>query len=638
MIPHIPAGAWPFGTLAEQSHGGLFAAIFADTVLPWTKNPAWDDPPGEDETPGWWDPPIPAYDRGEFEGWERNMAFEGGAKNFPEDRALNVALPLMRGFCNSDFAPYRQVGGGAFDWRWPHASTSQTTAFPTASTMMLYYLANHLEPGTRIIIPIPERDIMNFFGAPSMEPLPDPLLEETPPGAPVAIVEIGEDAIRTYILDVLTALRDAGGLDYHIGWYSLDEPDLGRRRDWASPAKLAKLRQLIHEAELEVRIAIEPGFASLSLDEQLARLRPVCLTLSPAFDEKDNFGNLMNLSVQPRLYKDAGAADIYFFDLYPFHRTLEALGPSIEECPFLKEKLHTFYAPNDPPRAIRMFRELRTQINGKLSPGQEGYIPVVHWQQSAGAPFRDAEIEPSSETEAADPPATLVGAEECLTFKSPTFQRIKKMPALWQFRYLAWASILEQAGALPFFNQPGIADDLVLSAMDPVIREIGFFRQMRSRFRNRFSELRFGTSGPPSSGNPLLPPVPAPPPVPAGSQASTELTHLKPTILFGDFLPLPRLAHEFDGPGVTWFIIINHTSITIGGQSSYPLPLRFTELPAAVGGQPKCAWEEMEWRDGALRPVLKNGIPVRLPLDENRQITNLTLGAWRVRLFRLINF
>lgn len=170
VLPWIPMGAWAFGDVESRNHGGVPILLFADSVLPWNRPASWDDPPPAGQRPTWWNPPtmtVPPgiYDRGEYQTWERNMQENdgAGAPNFPASRSLKAVLPTLRGLHDSPTAPYRTVGEGGLDWRWPYGNTDVLSGRPTATELMSFYILNYLDADTLLIAQIPERDIMNLL-------------------------------------------------------------------------------------------------------------------------------------------------------------------------------------------------------------------------------------------------------------------------------------------------------------------------------------------------------------------------------------------------------------------------------------------------------------------------------------------
>jgi len=631
-IPFLPPGAWSLGTLEMRNLGGRFCTIMSDTVLPWSKPEGWvaPDPPAG-ANPSWWTPPIPAFDRGQFEGWHRNMASDiDGRPNFPTDRAFNCVLPYLAGLCESEDAPMRTVYNGNGDWCWPFGTTAGTTERITALNMMDFYIDNYLSESTAIIVMIPERDVMKFAGRLGAEPLPVEDIPVMPPVKfPTPDIEAGRAAIRAFVEAILTKLDGLGRMNDLFGWYIMDEPDLEGRRDWATPTLLAEVRLMVRETELEVWKALDPtGFGMMAEEEQLARLRPIIISMSQAFFDDQINKKAENPAIQPKNFRQAGAADMYWFDYYPYRRTIAQLANEIDECQVLQDTLHTYLIPNDPPRSIRAFRAFRKQINPVLTPEKRGYIPVCNWQQAQGAPYRLAAATPGPTAEAAEPPTIKVEPEECpLTVNDPesiTYQRSKAKLKLLDYRYLAWGSVVEVSDGLPYLAQPLLPDADYLNLVEPWLREIAFFTQLRSRFHNRIDQLS-SKHKKADSDNPLLPPLPSPPP---GNTPLQTLTRLQPMILFFDFThPVrPVILGE---PATTWLIVINHSDLGVGPER---LGLLFESLPAAVEMQPRCYWQEMMWTDGELLPAVPSFM---VPIMDDHSVPLLSVLPYRMRLFRL---
>lgn len=355
--------------------------------------------------------------------------------------------------------------------------------------------------------------------------------------------EAGALAIAEYVLACIKPVLEGGlGIsDRIIGWYLIDEPDISTRYRWALPDRLAKLRFIVRSAEQLARQTWEPGYAALSEAEQLSLLRPCILTMTVPFVLESPGGPLPPR--RPAEYRDAeyagsvGAADIFGFDWYPVMRTNDQIaedysgvctggGPPRITAPS--------FTTVDPVRSLRALRQLRTELNGDLLPGDPGYVSIFHWQQTDRFPFH-----PEEAAEEASPdksPAFLAPPTLGSCQFEPSGRRFKLYPLLHLLRFYNWGGGLEFSEGTFGFNQFLSPDIRLKEDFSRVAAEMEYFAAARYSQRNRLHEivtqsLTYGPVG-----------------------ADTR-DFMAPAVLYFDYELAP--ATPITGPHKKWLIIVN---------------------------------------------------------------------------------
>lgn len=547
VLPVRPPFAWKLGTPEDRNQGGIVGLIWADSVLPYSVNPPTvpvpsEPPPDPPDPAEWWTQPPPVH--GQFEGWVRNFLASGGtgAPNFPNSRHLgpednrifNCVIPFIQGLTVSENAPRRVSNvekelDGTFSLtlnpadgpnvdhpekvKWPFGATDQL-----AIQFIEFYLEHFIDPtSTSVIIALPVREVMNYVGQPA-----DPSLQPTPDETNGAL------AIVEFVWAVMTKCKELGIEIF--GWYLIDEPDFLILNYWISAKRVGRLRRLVREAEYAWRIASpddvpnDPAFLSLGNApqgelERQARLRPCMLTFSRDFGEKD-FLALPGITrrEQPSDYAAANAADLYFFDWYPYRRTLEEVTQDWSVCApgplpdFKKLPFRTFgkayrlrpddpedftlVEPMTPKQSLRRFRYMRRSLNaatgGSTLPNDLNYIPVMLWSQadgSIGNQWHESEDAVSPDLSPAIMPRPNQSdpdfkGEGCFDPESPKplepfFRRLKLMPTPNKVQYYMWAGLKEWGEGFACFGQTLISDQAIVDRFVPAARELLYFQSWR---------------------------------------------------------------------------------------------------------------------------------------------------------------
>lgn len=469
---------WPFGTAAERAAGGLQLRLLWDSVLPYSTPEA--------PVPVFW---IPSDRDGQFQGWQRNFRQGAtGAPNFPEDRHLNAVLPAMLSLKDSERAPFRMKGVNVpvNDAQFPsdgYFSEDETTG--GALRFLLFYIERYCAPETRLVVPIPEREVMNVAGvndSGSIHPRNEPPL--------------GEASIEHFVRGLLLAHGER-----IVAWAGVDEPDIDARVAWYTfpedlgggfnLAGFVRVRRIVREAERQWRIEanLPAGFADMPPAEQDTHLLPFITTFSSRiFDDVERrppFPTIWDFvnATDPESPGLVGIADMYFYDRYPYRRTYQEIRDDYAHCTLDADQEAGIREASitDPMRTLGDFIELRRAVNPGLKITDPGWRHVGLWNQNAGAPFRPVEpATPSSSMAPAPPPAA-----ECGWKYAPPLPICKRFPTREELRFDAWTALLELGCGVFAFNMQDAPDDKIYTHLAPVMAEMEYFAGLRARGINQ---------------------------------------------------------------------------------------------------------------------------------------------------------
>ncbi|MEO7993159.1 MAG: hypothetical protein ABI743_02070 [bacterium] len=534
MTPPInPAPtAWAFGFYDQRISGtGLPGMILSDSVLPYsTPSPMPDDfTLHTSPWPATWWPnttdPIPVPVDGQFQGYERNMdKFGVGAPNFPDGYGFGIVVITTGALQLSGTAPTRR------DRALGDEITADLTGWPKT-----------LVQGARLMYDL-------YFDR-YLSPLPTPAPD--PPALPgwYAICTLPEREIRD-LLEFGAMDDELKGLVQHlpqwwgyriIGWYGVDEPELGDNTDsavvdrqaYSSPAQAIILRDKIRSWEHEWRNT--PGndarYFGAGAAEQALLLRPVITSFSAY-----SVAAVTPPPVRPLAYRDA--FDIFMFDQYPYTQKLWQLRDDVYLTgtpPSATPHQYTLTPAAQSDLTIPLTLDRATQkvlqslqnftkfatamsigVNSARIPTDDtkllnppftaGWRPIANWVQANGWPFRQPyQYKTFAEwtLEPADPPKLYEGGDGLTQVYvppvtgSPTLPasllRPRRRPSLldWgdELRFYAWASLFRGSEGFPCFSQTGVSASEILNDYVPLANEILYFRNFRQSLADPANNL-----------------------------------------------------------------------------------------------------------------------------------------------------
>lgn len=509
-----PGGAWALGRyngLIVQ-YRGLPALLWADTILPWSA----PVPASADSTwPADWPLATPSlfvpglYQRKVDEwGWERHMnaarpsptSPTPARRSYPEGVDFNMLMLAGMGLqqrieADTEQLPPRVQKGGLNEpsSQWPLDMQNGGTYF------LDLYMRRFVEPTTKIVLQILERNIRAMY---------DPFYADD--------AAAGERGLQEYIWHAL----ELWGPQI-IAWNIFDEPEEHFQDDpgadprvgeiYASSANLADLRGKIRQWEYAWRRDNETGFRNLSIDEQRARLRPVCMTFRDVYLLIDDIA-------RQRIGSYRQAADIFFFDRYPYRlRPADLLTDGFAGVPLETGLLESANESESVQFTLECFDRLREYINTNpqgvvVEMGNIAYRPVVNWAQASGGisqpayrtsdganvvwppsipqtVFDDLVPAPQWQADAPPPPSTTVPLDP-----DDLINRTRRLPSLDELRFFVWVSILLlQSEGMPCWSLPGVPASVIDSLIDGrfshVAREVSYFSGLRVQYFSRQSGI-----------------------------------------------------------------------------------------------------------------------------------------------------